>query len=368
MMQFMRKNVKAIMLVIVILFVVSCFTMYTGGRGGSSGANEDYTVAVVNGEDIMRSRIEREMYQWLHANNMGSAISDDELLWVRSAMLDQIAIDSEMKREISARGISVTKEELDAEIKAIENEYPTREIFMQELQRLGMTDRALRELIENQMKVAKVMEQVLAAASADETEKTTFYDTFKSFRYQQPEAFLVDMAHFSTIEKAKDARKQIDSGKKWDDVMKSMSPDILFSTPQGEPVPIPLADLQDRLAPLADLQMNKTSDPVEVMSNDFMIIIKREKQDARVLDYDEVSDDVEMMLLGQKRQTLQSEFMRELRSRASVQILDDSIFMRAPEPIDTVSADETLQQIFEVSGDAVSADSRSSDISADAVK
>jgi hypothetical protein len=44
-----------------------------------------------------------------------------------------------------------------------------------------------------------------------------------------------------------------------------------------------------------------------------------------------VSADIEDMILGQKKQALQGQFMQELRTRASVEFLDEALF-KSPEP------------------------------------
>ena len=356
MMQFFRKNVRSIMLVVVVLFIISCFAgygMYSGGRGGDEQApqgEQDYVVAIVDGEKIMRSRMDYEMVQMIQAMGMGQTISDDDFPAIRSNILDQMAVMAELDKEISARNIATTAEEIDTTIKEIEGTFPTREIFMQEMQRAGMDEKQLRTEVETQLKRQKVFEQVVAPASTDEKELQTFYDTLKAYAFQKPEAYLINLAHFRTEESAATAKESIDSGASWDDVMAEASPDVLNYTTYEDTVMIPVSEMQDEVAFLLDAPMNEVTAPVMLASEDYMIVVKREKQEAGTASYDEVSADIEAMIINQKRQGLQSQFMQELRTRAVVEILDPEIFAKR-EPIDTGSVDQAIEDIFAESDD-----------------
>jgi hypothetical protein len=77
-----------------------------------------------------------------------------------------------------------------------------------------------------------------------------------------------------------------------------------------------------------------------------MIVVKRSREEAGTAAYDEVSADLEEMIIGQKRTALQSKFMQELRARADVRLLDEELFnmpSEAEEDISDTSADVTSQ-------------------------
>lgn len=361
MMQFFRKNVRSIMLVVVVLFVISCFAgygMYSGGSGGDEQTPQgapDYAVAVVDGAQIMRSRMDYEMAQMIQAMGMAGTISDDDLPAVRSSILDQMAVMAELDKEVSARNIATTAEEVDATIKEIEGSFPTREIFLQEMERAGMDEKRLRSEMETQLKREKVLEQVIAPASTDEQELRTFYDMLKSYAFQKPEAFLVNLAHFRTEASAQRAKESVGSGTPWNEVMLAASPDVLNYTTYENKVMIPVSEMQNEVAFLLDAPMDEVTAPVMLASEDYMIVVKREKQEAGTAAYDEVSADIEMMILNQKRQGLQSQFMQELRTRAAVEILDPTIFAQP------ASVDQTVEAPSVGSGDV------KGDVSEDAV-
>ena len=358
MMQYFRKNVRSIMLVIVVLFIISCFAgygMYSGGNGASAdnnaGGPADYAVATVNGENVMRSTMDYEMAQFIQARGLAQSISDDDLPYVRSMILDQMAIMAELDKEVTARNIAVTKDNLDATMKEIEASFPTREIFLQEIQRVGMDEKALRADVEEQMKRQAVFEQVVAPASADQQEIQSFYDTLKEYAFQKPEGFTMNIAHFTTEGAASAAQEKLKAGTAWDEVMTATaSSDILNYIPYEAPVFVPVSEMLGNVEYLKDVPLNEVTGPVELTSDDFMLVVKREKQEAGTSSFDEVSADIEQMILNQKRQGLQSQFLQELRSRAAVNILDQDL-IKTPEPpvVDTV----TDEVVTDVSGDVV---------------
>ncbi|MDR3354134.1 MAG: SurA N-terminal domain-containing protein, partial [Synergistaceae bacterium] len=199
MMRYLRKNVKSIMMIIVVLFVVSCFAgygMYSGGGNAGAGGGEgiaDYDVATVGGERIKRSRLETEMFQMIrNLGPQGETISEDDYPSLRTAVLDQIAIASEMDKEVKARNITVTDDEIDNAIKEIESSFPTKELYFQEMEREGLTEAKLKETIRTQFARQKLFEQVTSPVSADESELRSFYDMMKAYYFQKPEGFKVN--------------------------------------------------------------------------------------------------------------------------------------------------------------------------------
>jgi len=343
MMQHLRKSIRPIMLFIVIIFVVSCFFMYgTTGRnsGGSasSAANvsgdvllQDYDVAVVDGERIKYSRLEVEVAQFLRAMGLETSASSADFPAFRNTVIDRLATLKELDKEITSRKITATKEEIDSAIVEIEAQFPTREIFLQQLQISGLTELQLRTEVEENMKRTKVLDEVTAAVSTDETELRNFYDMMKAYAFQKPEGFTMDVAHFGTPEAAEAVRGELESGKNWDEVIAAVSADVTDFSTSDNRMFIPTEQLVEDVEFIRELAMDVPSQVVSFTSDDNMIVVKRTKEEAATAEFDEVSADIEEMLMGQKRNSVQSQFMQELRARANVEILDSELF-KSPEP------------------------------------
>jgi hypothetical protein len=357
MMQFLRKNVKWIMLIIVILFVVSCFAgygMYTGGPRSSGGGENDYVVARVDGERVMRSQVESEMEQMIQGMGLAQSVTSEDFTSLRTTVLDQIAILKQLDKEVKSRRITASKDEIDNAVRNIEQSFPTREVFLQQLQAAGLTERGLRSSIEDQVLRQKVFDEVIAVASTDEQEKKTFYDTMKDYAFQKPEGFKVNIAHFGTEDAAEKVRAAIDNDGKWDDVMTAASGDVLSYSAYDSPVLVDITQLTGDFEFLNDQPFNKVTRVVNLGDQDYMLLLKRSKEAAGTALYDEVSADIEQMVVSQKQQGLQSDFLQELREKAVVEILDDTIFSKpeVPETTTPVLSDDEQPNTGAGSADA----------------
>ncbi|MDR0653824.1 MAG: SurA N-terminal domain-containing protein [Synergistaceae bacterium] len=329
-----KKSVRPILLFIVIVFVVSCFFMYgTGGRGsnaaqmqGADGYLQDYDVAIINGEAIKRSRLDMEVEELIRRMGLPEGASSTDYPVFRNTVIDQIAILKEFEKEIASRKITVSKEEVDKRISDIKSQFPTVEIYLQQLQASGLTEEGLRKAIEDDMKQNKLFDEVSGIVSTDEAELRNYYEITKAYFFTKPEGFTMDVAHFSTAEAAEAARKELSSGKNWDDVMAAASGDVTNQSDSANRMFIPENQLTDETEPLKALSMDVPSEVISFTSDDNMIVVKRTREAAGTASFDEVSADVEQIILSQKRTSLQSQFMQELRAKADVKILDEEIF------------------------------------------
>jgi hypothetical protein len=262
---------------------------------------------------------------------LGSASSTDYPAF-RSTVIDQIATLKELDKEITSRKITAGKEEVDNVIADLESQFPTREIYLQQLQASGFTEESLRKTVEEDVKRRKLLDEVTGVVSTDETELRNYYDMIKTYAFSKPEGFTMDVAHFKTPEAAEEARKELSSGKSWDDVMTAASGDVTDHSDSANRMFIPENQLSNETESLKTLSMDIPSDVISFTSDDNMIVVKRTREAASTLSFDEVSADIEQILVSQKRTSLQSQFMQELRTKADVKILDEELFkLAAPE-------------------------------------
>jgi hypothetical protein len=368
MLKHLRKSIRPIMLFIVIIFVVSCFFMYgsSGRRGVAATVSggelsgdvivQDYDVAVVDGERVTLSRLELEVAQFIRAMGLEANATSTDYPAFRNTVIDRMATLKELDKEIASRKIAAAKEEVDTALAEIESQFPTKEIYLQQLQISGITEAELKTSIEENIKRSKILEEVTGVVSTDETELRNFYDMMKTYAFQKPEGFLMDVAHFSTETAAEAARGALSSGKTWDDMISEASADVVDYSTTGNRMFIPSAQLTEdgNVEFLKEISLDVPSKVVSFTSEDHMIVVKRAKEEAGTATFDEVSGDIEEMLVSQKRNSLQSQFMQELRARANVEILDEELFkMLTPE----VSADVTAASGETTSGDAAGTES-----------
>lgn len=355
MMQFFRKNTRSIMLVIVVVFVVSCFAMYGTSNPRGSAGGRDYAVAKVDGKKIMYSRLEQDVAQMLQSmGGMQPNVTSEDMPAIRVNVLDQIAILAEIEKEIKARGIKIRPESVDEAYDSIAASFPTREIFMQQMQQAGVDEKKLKENLTRQLRQNALFEEIVAEVSIDKAEVRSYYDTMSAVNapmLMKQEGFTMVMAHFANLESATKAYDDINGGKKWDDVMNgAKSGDVLEFIPYDAPVFIPTAQLTEQASFLRTQALNAVSKPIEIDAGDYMLAIKRTEQKAGTASFDEISGDIERMLRGQKGQALQSKFIQDMKNRSVIEILDNELF-KVSEPTDEPETEATDSGEQAASGD-----------------
>ncbi|WP_245522762.1 peptidylprolyl isomerase [Thermanaerovibrio velox] len=327
MMRYLRNNVKAIMIGVVIVFVVSCFAgygMYVRGRsGGVSGG--DYPVAKVNGDKIMRSQIETGLKDL--ADQFGNdRITSKDVPLLRKMVLDDIVVGMELTRTAKEEGVEVSKEEVEDYLAAMQARFPTKEAYNEYVQRSGMTEREMKKRIEEMLVQKKLLDKVTANVSVDASESRKFYDAMKNVFFKRPVGYNLNVAAFRGKAVAEQARARLIKGEEWDKVIEALSKDVSNSTPYGKPVFVAQKDLADDLKSVISLKPGAFSPLVKVASDDYIIVLKRSNEPERIMPYDEVSKDIHQVLLNQKRSQVQRQYVQDLLKKAPVEILDKSIF------------------------------------------
>lgn len=342
----MRKHTKTIMAVVIAFFVLSCFAGYGfyARTGRDGGGERDYAAAKINGRRVMRSSLDRTMVQIAEQSGLRD-ISAGDWLMLRKMALDNMVIEAELEKEVKSRKIDVTKEEVESEYTNTMDSFPTREAFKEFLERSGLTEQTVKNDIRKELQRRKIIMALISEITITDEEAKEFYEAIKVFRYSRPEGFMINIASFRTMETAEKVRRALERGTAWDAVLEENKDDILISNAYDKPGEISEGEIDSNpaLAPLKRLRLDRVSPVVQLTDSEFAVVIKREKTDERILDFEEVSGDVNELVKNQRSEKV----FADLRERAKVEILDQSIFP---------GADVPQESLPEVSGDEVSGD------------
>ncbi len=326
-MRTLRTQVKWIMITVVVVFVLSILFMYGGrGRGGRQG-KEDYPVAEINGMTLMRSQLYRSMVN-LAEQSGKKDISPRDVVLYRVQVVNNVAIGEELKKEIKNRKIKISDEDVDKAYKEMEDRFPTRESFMESMERSGTTEKKLKKQIKEDLSRQALLQQAGAGevATKEDLEKT--YNSLKDVLFARPETIYVRAAHFRNHKNsAQEALEQLQDGVAWGAMVATYGDDMDDHTSGDATIPF----TQNQVPPmlwtvLSEVEDGASAGPVEVTSQDFYVLQRIRTEKAHTLSLEEVSDDLEEMVLVQKQQRAQQEFLNTLLSRAKIKILDSSLF------------------------------------------
>ena len=350
MMNFLRKHMKGVMLLIVIAFLLSTFLMYEGrGTRRSPGRNPDgsmtdYEVATINGRSLMRSELERRLRDYLSSYSSRSAESLD-MPAIYQAVLDQAVLESQLAKEVEEQGIRVSDADADRAMKAYADAYyPTRETFYQALANSGMKIEDYRRSLARQLATQQVVQNAIGEVVISEDRATAFYDTMKALIYSKPEGYMLHMADFRTSEDAEFLRAKLEGGESWAEIVSKdelASHDVINIT--RNPVFLPAtAFTAGTLSALASVDVGKVSPVFSVTSNDYAVGVKTEHVDASVSPYAEVSGDIKNMLMNQEARTRENNYYQSLLKSAQLVVHDKELFARPAVSEDAAPAVEDV--------------------------
>ena len=331
----LRSQVRWIMIAIVILFVLSIFGMYgfqsprkTPSRG------EDYVVAEIDGKSVMRSLMDQQLRNYVERTNARD-IGPEDLPKLYLATLKNMALVSKLAEEAQRSGLKAGDEEVDAAVKEVSEQFPTKEAFMQYIDRSGIKMKDFRDNLAHEIVQKKLLDQAAGAPVVTDEEAMEYYERLKPLFFHVPAGYTMDYIRLKTKEDADKVLAALEEGKEWKDAVNAVaSADVLEKTPETGPVYLSGESLKESLAPLADLPLGKVSAPLEITSSDIMVAIKREKVEEKTTPYDEVSGDVKGLLGEEKKREAQAKFFKDLENRTSIVIVDTELFPKAEETAD----------------------------------
>ncbi|MBR0256631.1 MAG: SurA N-terminal domain-containing protein [Synergistaceae bacterium] len=371
MMKFLRTQMKWIMAVIVVAFLLSTFLMYEGrstrrtpGRN-PDGTMSDYEVAQINGRSLMRSELEQRLRNYLSTYSTRSVTSIDMPALYR-AVLEQTILESQLAKEVEEKGIRVTDAEADIAMKNYADTYfPTREMFYQVLANSGIKVDDYRKNLARQMASDKLIRDAIGEITISEDKAAEFYDSMKGLIYSKPEGFNMHMADFNTSSDAEAFRAEIAGGMSWDI---AASGDVKgASNVTKSPVFLPLSALRvGALSVLASLDVGTVSPVFAVSSGDYAVALKTEHVEASVTPYAEVSDDIRTLLTQQEERSRLTAYESSLRQKASVVINDEELFASPASANATTESEDVVPEfiIEEVSSDEATEPEESEDVPA----
>ena len=338
-MRMLRTQIKWIMISIWALFVLSVLFMYGPMRGGrQQGGQSDYPVAKFEGQKIMRSQIEEGLRRLADQRDLGAVTSAD-LPGLRKSVLDSIVLERELANEARTRGFEPSAEEIDKTLNQIKDQFPTIEAFNQYVERNGIDLKALRDQVSSQLAQQKLIENEMSAAVVSSGDVSAYYDQFKDIFFRRPAGWEINVARFRGEAVAREALNDLEEGQAWDVVLEEKSADVVEKTSYAQPAFFPDSAFSGELAPLASLDAGQYSEPLVISSDDVAVFLKRDRLDQETLSLDEVSGDIQNLLISQEQSKLRQTFFQSLIDRADLEILDEALF-KAPVKADNGTESE----------------------------
>ena len=287
-------------------------------------------VARVNGEAISRGDLEKAVSE-IEAR-AGQSMPADQRDRVLRAVLDQLIGFRLLAQESVARKTTVTDADVEARIAQIRSQFPSDEVFQQQLQQRQTTLVQLRNDTRASMQITLMLQAELGARTAVTPEQVNDFYVKNPAAFQQGERvkashILVRLqANADAAEREKALVKatgilvDVKAGKDFAALAKQYSDDPGSGANGGD---LGFFERGQMVPPFEQaafsLQVGQTS---ELVQSDFgyHIIRVTDRQAARVQPLADVRNDIEQYLLGQNREQQTRLFVDTLTSKGKVEI------------------------------------------------
>ena len=173
----LRTQIKWILALFIVIFTASVGFMY--GTGGSSDSDNqrtgDFVVAKVNGEELRISQLQEHLRSFVERNGIRD-LSDKQMPLIYKAVFDEMVSNRAVIDEVARLKISAPADDVDRQLKEVENQYVTKEAFMQTLKNQGSSLEQVKAEIARQLAINKMLEDVSGGVVVSDDEIKALYD------------------------------------------------------------------------------------------------------------------------------------------------------------------------------------------------
>ena len=287
-------------------------------------------VARVNGEAINRADLEEAVSEV--ETRAGQPMPADQRDRVLRAVLDQLIGYRLLVQETAARKTAVPDAEVEARIGQIRSQFPSEEVFQQQLQQRKMTLEQLRTDTRASLQITALLQAELDAKTAVTPEQVNDFYVKNPAAFQQGERVKAShilvrvQANADAAEREKARAKaagllaDVKAGKDFAALAKQYSDDPGSGAQGGD---LGFFQRGQMVPPFEQaafaLSVGQTSDLV-TSDFGFHIIRVTDKQPGRTQTLEEVRPDIEQYLVGQNREQQTRLFVEALKAKGKVEI------------------------------------------------
>ncbi len=298
----------------------------------SMGADDNSMMASVNGKIITRAEVNQEADNLLR--QFQGRVPPEQMNDLRSSLWKQ-ALENKINtklllQKVDQEKIQADKKDIDEQIEEIESHFPSSEKFHDQLAAMGISEKKLRQDIEENLKIRALLDQPMAAVKeATEKEVEAFYsdnpDEFENPEQVQASHILIAVSPDDSpkekeekFNKLSRLRDEIEKGADFAQVARQHS-DCPSKERGGD---LGYFERGKMVKPFEDvafkLKKGELSEIVETQFGYHLIKVTGH-QDAHTLPLNEVKEKIASFLSRQKEQQAIKDYILELRNAAKIE-------------------------------------------------
>ncbi len=296
----------------------------TGGSRSGGDRSGDFVVAKVAGEELRISQLQEHLRSFVERRGIRD-LSDKQLPLLYKAVFDEMVANRAVIDEVTRLKISAPVEEVNAQFKAIESQYVTKEAFMQAVKNQGQTMDQVKASIARELAINKMLEDVSGGVVVTDEEVQALYDALKA-NFTMPAGIEADFAYLKTNDAAQKFIADLKAGVDWDKAIEDAGEDLAQSSAADKPERIGNNEMIGKLEPITSLKDGEISSPIELSDEAYLVVrrVKAVEEETRPLS--EVEETLRSMLLQSKKAEAQQQYIKELTDKMNIEILTPDIF------------------------------------------
>jgi parvulin-like peptidyl-prolyl isomerase len=351
-MQFIRKNIKPILIIIVVAFIVSIF--YGLGQYRSSGNRPQTSgglVAEVNNTGISYQQWQNAFYNFIsrYDNQTLSNMTDETLAFIKNSVTDQLINSTLLLQHAQNTNITIPESDINEEIEKIKSSFESETDFNDALKRSNITLRQLKDDINRQLMIGEVIEREYDSIEISEEELSQYYEENKEYFFE-PEKRKTSHILVEDKEEAQKILNQLND-RMVDFEQLAREKSICPSSEQGGDLGyITRGQMVEEFETAAfSLEAGQISEIVKTEYG-YHIIKCEDIQEEYQPTFEEAKDDIEAILKNQKQNSAIDALLTQLREDSEVIIhydftseLETSIQPEIEEPEETSEVSELTE-------------------------
>jgi foldase protein PrsA len=294
---------------------------------GTTGCNQEEIAAKVNGDEITVAElnVQIEQLKKQYPQMFEGADGEGRLLDFKQRLLDNLINQKLLEQAAEARKLEVSDDEVAAQIKQLKGDFKDEAQFTSALQSAGMTVDSLERQIKEQLLTQKIVESLSDDAKATPAEITAYYDKNKT-QFFQKEAKRASHILFKPEDKAKAEAvlKQVKSGGDFAALAKQNSVDTATASKGGDlgwPTTPYVPEFEEALTKLEKGEVSKL---VQTPYGWHIIKVTDERSGSQQK-LEDVTEQIEQILVQQTRADAYQKFLDDLRKKAKIEILIEEL-------------------------------------------
>lgn len=322
-MQFIRKNIKPVLLVIVVAFIVSIFYGLGQYRRSSTTSPQQVgnLIAEVNGTGISYQQWQKAFTSFVsrYDSQTLSAISDELLASLKNNITEQLVNSTLLYQYAEKQNINVTAADLDREVEEIKSSFSSEQEFNDALRKNNLTLNQLKDNLKRQIRIDKAVQNEYDKINISDEEIVQYYEENKS-AFFQPEKRQISHILVEDEEEAELLRNQLNEGLiEFEQTAKDKS--ICPSAEQGGDLGyIMRGQMVPEFEEVAfSLEKGQLSNVVKTEYG-YHILQCGDIQEEKQLTLDEARDSIKSILAYQKQNESIQSLLAQLKENADIKI------------------------------------------------